>query len=382
MRDARRSAPTASGCASPSGPGPAPSPRPTARHDPSWTGRGLHLPAQGRSLGRLGPHRLREWSPHPQARPGAQPRRGQGQARQGPAAPGREPAHPRPAHEARALPADLARRGRQADHPLLDVQELRRDRPKAPHPGPRAHPAREAHARPMSRPSSTRSRRRACRLAGSSTATPSCGGPSDEPSAGAWSAATSPSSSTPPRVPRHEISPLTPEQARRLIETSAKDRYRGLWITALGTGLRQGELLGLRWEDVDLEAGRLRVRHTLGNVEGTLTLLEPKTDRSRRLVVLPAVVVEALRAHRTRQKMDRLVAGSRWTDSGHVFATMLGRPHHAATITRAFQDALDRAEPARTSASTTCATRRRRSSCPRASRSRTSSSSSGTRRSS
>jgi integrase len=67
----------------------------------------------------------------------------------------------------------------------------------------------------------------------------------------------------PPRVRRHEITPLTPEQARRLIETSADDRYRALWITALGTGLRQGEFLALRWEDVDPEAGRLRVRHTL-----------------------------------------------------------------------------------------------------------------------
>jgi integrase len=52
----------------------------------------------------------------------------------------------------------------------------------------------------------------------------------------------------------------------------------------------------------------------------------------------------AVRAHRTRQKLDRLVAGSRWSDSGHVFATMLGKPHHAATITRAFEQALARAE--------------------------------------
>ena len=66
----------------------------------------------------------------------------------------------------------------------------------------------------------------------------------------------------PPRVRRREITPLTPEQARRLIETSIEDRYRALWITALGTGLRQGELLALRWEDVDLKAGRLWVRHT------------------------------------------------------------------------------------------------------------------------
>ena len=148
----------------------------------------------------------------------------------------------------------------------------------------------------------------------------------------------------PPRVRRREITPLTPEQARRLIETSVEDRYRALWITALGTGLRQGELLALRWEDVDLKAGRLWVRHTLANVDGTLTLLGPKTDRSRRLVVLPEAVRVALRAHRTRQKLDHLVAGSRWSDSGHVFATMLGKPHHAATVTRAFEQALARAE--------------------------------------
>lgn len=148
----------------------------------------------------------------------------------------------------------------------------------------------------------------------------------------------------PPRVPRHEISPMTPEQAKTLIETSADDRHRALWITALGTGLRQGELLGLRWEDVDLKVRRLRVRHTLANVGGTLTLLEPKTDRSRRTIMLPDTVVTELRAHRTRQKEERLVAGSRWVDSGHVFTTTIGRPLHAATVTRAFQAALKGAE--------------------------------------
>jgi integrase len=146
-----------------------------------------------------------------------------------------------------------------------------------------------------------------------------------------------------PRITRHEITPLTPEQAKLLIEKSADDRHRALWITALGTGLRLGELLGLRWEDVDLEAGRLRVRYSLANVDGELVLQEPKTDRSRRTLVLPDVVITALRAHRTRQKADRLVSGSRWTDSGHVFTTLHGTPYHAATITRAFKAALTRA---------------------------------------
>ena len=92
----------------------------------------------------------------------------------------------------------------------------------------------------------------------------------------------------PPRVRRREITPLTPEQARRLIETSIEDRYRALWITALGTGLRQGELLALRWEDVDLKAGRLWVRHTLANVDwhadpaGTQDRPQPTTRRAAR----------------------------------------------------------------------------------------------------
>ena len=111
-----------------------------------------------------------------------------------------------------------------------------------------------------------------------------------------------------PRVVPHEYSPLTPEQARLLFESSAEDRYRALWVTALATGLRQGELLGLRWEDVDLDAGRLTVRHSLGMVDGHLQLQEPRTSRSRRSVMLEGTVLSALRVHRTRQLMERLVA--------------------------------------------------------------------------
>ena len=85
------------------------------------------------------------------------------------------------------------------------------------------------------------------------------------------------------------------------------------------------------------------MRHTLARVDGKLTLLEPKTDRSRRSIVLPNVVVDALRGHRTRQKMERLVAGSRWVDSGHVFATTIGTPMEAAVVTRAFGRALEHA---------------------------------------
>jgi integrase len=144
----------------------------------------------------------------------------------------------------------------------------------------------------------------------------------------------------PPRVRRPEIRPLTPDQARQLIEAAADDRLRALWITALGTGMRQGELLALRWDNVDLESRRLEVKATLARVEGRLVRLEPKTERSRRTLALPEVVAAALRAHRTRQRMERLVAGPRWVDSGHVFATTIGTPLEAAAVTRAFHAAL------------------------------------------
>jgi integrase len=95
---------------------------------------------------------------------------------------------------------------------------------------------------------------------------------------------------------------------------------------------------------VDLDARKtLRVSHSLARVKGKLELLEPKTERSRRTVVLPEVAVAALRAHRTRQRMERLVAGSRWVDTGHVFATSVGTPLDAATVTRSYHRVLARA---------------------------------------
>jgi len=70
------------------------------------------------------------------------------------------------------------------------------------------------------------------------------------------------------------------------------------------------------------------------------TLLEPKTSRSRRTVSLPETAVSALRALRTRQLMDRILVGSGWTETGHVFASTIGTPLHAATVSRALKKAL------------------------------------------
>jgi integrase len=149
---------------------------------------------------------------------------------------------------------------------------------------------------------------------------------------------------TPPRAARHEIRPLTPEQARALLGACAGERLGALYVLALTTGMRRGELLGLRWADVDLVVGVLGVRATLYRAEGKLVLAEPKTARSRRLIHLTPEAVAALRAHRDRQLQERLQLGPAWDAHDLVFANELGRPVEAQNmIRRSFYPLLERA---------------------------------------
>jgi integrase len=113
------------------------------------------------------------------------------------------------------------------------------------------------------------------------------------------------------------------------------DRLAALYVLAIATGMRQGELLGLRWQDVDLDAGRLTIRHTLRL--GTRELAEPKTERARRTLRLGADSLLALREHRRRQLGERLAAGRRWVDGDFVFTTSIGTPLDSRNVTKAFQ---------------------------------------------
>ena len=143
---------------------------------------------------------------------------------------------------------------------------------------------------------------------------------------------------------RGEVTPLIAADARAMLAAAIGnaatdrpgDRLAALFRVALTLGLRQGEVLGLRWQDVDLNAGCLHVRHALQRIEGVLILKEPKTEKSRRTLRLPASVVAAIRAHRVRQIEERLVAGSRWRDTGHVFATTIGTPLDPRNVIRAW----------------------------------------------
>jgi integrase len=137
----------------------------------------------------------------------------------------------------------------------------------------------------------------------------------------------------PPRAVRHEFRALTAAQCRRLLAGVRGDRLEALYVVALATGMRQGELLALRWADVDLAAGRLAVRGTLQRDQGGgWAVREPKTHRSRRQVALAPVAVAALRAHRDRQDAERRTVGSRWEDNDLVFANRVGRPLSAQNL--------------------------------------------------
>jgi integrase len=140
-----------------------------------------------------------------------------------------------------------------------------------------------------------------------------------------------------PRQVRAERSWLTPAQARVFLDAVVDDRLAALYRMALSLGMRQGELIGLRWQDVDLEAGRLRVTRALDRAGDGQTFKEPKTDRSRRTLDMPASVIAALRVHWDRQQFERQAAGRRWQESGLVFVTPVGTALDPANLLKAFK---------------------------------------------
>jgi integrase len=121
------------------------------------------------------------------------------------------------------------------------------------------------------------------------------------------------------------------------------DRLEALYSVALALGLRQGEALGLRWEDIDFDAATLRVRRSLQRIAGAFQFVEPKTARSNRTLALPNIAAIALREHRTRQLTERLAAGPMWEEHSLVFARANGSPLYGSNLTREFQRMLERA---------------------------------------
>jgi integrase len=146
-----------------------------------------------------------------------------------------------------------------------------------------------------------------------------------------------------PRVERYAINPLTPDEARKFLDAIKGDRLAALYSVALTMGLRQGEALGLTWDDVDLELGYLRVTRQLQRIHGSPQLVEPKTDRSRRTLAMPPMIGRALQEHRQTQQEERIRARGRWRESRLVFTTPIGTALDGTAVTKDFHRLMERA---------------------------------------
>ncbi len=130
-----------------------------------------------------------------------------------------------------------------------------------------------------------------------------------------------------PRDKRIEMRCWDPEQARRFLDVARSDLLYALYVVALSTGLREGELFALRWRDLTLPPsgeGAVRVQHTLHWRDRVMSIEEVKTDAGRRQIHLSARATEALRQHAIRQREERSKAGPNWRDNDLVFCTSTG----------------------------------------------------------
>lgn len=139
---------------------------------------------------------------------------------------------------------------------------------------------------------------------------------------------------TAPRPRRSEMQTFTPEQVRRFLENTQGDRLEALYVLAVTCGMRLGELLALRWSDLDLENGYVMVQRTVRFTKDTWNFTEPKTAHGRRKIILTTVACEALRRHRAHQASARLALGPIWTNTELVFTDEVGQPLRGITVYR------------------------------------------------
>ena len=148
----------------------------------------------------------------------------------------------------------------------------------------------------------------------------------------------------PPRPEKKEMNPLTAEQASTFLETARGDRFEALYVMAVHCGLREGELLGLRWGDVDFGRSTLSVRRTLSETRERGHVFEPPKNGKGSSIKLTQTAAEALNTHRERQNEERSMLGTFWEDYELVFPSQRGTTTHAKNLTaRSFKPLLERA---------------------------------------
>jgi integrase len=147
-----------------------------------------------------------------------------------------------------------------------------------------------------------------------------------------------------PRPKRKEVNALSADQVQMFLSMARGDRFEALYIVAVHCGLREGELLGLRWEDIDLDTGTLAVRRTLSETKSSGHIFEPPKNEKGRNVRLTNSAIEALKRHRAAQNEERLRLGTLWQDQGLVFPSRKGTTMNAKNLTsRSFKPILEQA---------------------------------------
>lgn len=145
--------------------------------------------------------------------------------------------------------------------------------------------------------------------------------------------------------PPRPIAPLSPAQARALLDAASGHRLEALYRVALSLGLRRGEVLALRWQDVDLDTGTLAITGTLQRVAGQLQRGKPKTKSSAAVLPLPRSLALVLRRHQAAQQIERerLSEIGAWTETGYIFCSNVGTPLEPRNLVRHFKTLLVRA---------------------------------------
>jgi integrase len=145
----------------------------------------------------------------------------------------------------------------------------------------------------------------------------------------------------PPKEPATEMAILNESQVSQLLVAANGHRWEALYHLAIVTGMRQMELLGLKWTDLDWIRQALKIERQLLRLDGNgVEFSSPKTRYGKRSVALGGKTVEVLRAHNERQQVERLAAGGRWVENGLIFANSLGGPIHPRNLLRNFKQLL------------------------------------------
>lgn len=148
-----------------------------------------------------------------------------------------------------------------------------------------------------------------------------------------------------PKVPRKEMKTLDDYQVRHLIQVAEGTRFQTLFWIAVTTGLRKGEILGLKWHDLDWNTGRIQIQRQVQRRKGEgLVFCEPKSASGRRVITLGQATLERLREHKKKQYQEKILTGEKWQDNDLIFPSPIGTPLDQSNVTKVYKECLSAAD--------------------------------------